>query len=434
MKIGLVLDHFDPRRGGVEQWTWQLAARLLQAGHEVHVIAAGFGPREETPEIDRVAGSDHREGPESADRGHRVRSDPTTHREEPKPTARCREEPQNTPRPGSSEAASIVPHRFTAHRSRLARAQAAENVLRRLELDVIHDMGVGWYCDVFQPHGGSRRASFEQNLLLSRRCWRPWKRMAARLLPRYREFDVLTARQYADDGRIVLALSEMVRRDLRRFHHVPDKQIRLIYNGVDTRRFSPENRSTHRDAVRQRLGLGDEVLFLIVAHNLRLKGLPTLLKAIGLLESAPHAVRLAVVGGKRTEPFRRMARRLGVSRQVRFIGAVEDAVPYYAAADVYVQPTFYDPCSLVVLEALASGLPVITTRFNGAGELMTPGEHGYLLDDPADAVTLSRQMSQLLDDGRRRQMSLDARKLALQHSLDDNVNRVLAVYGEKVES
>ena len=257
--------------------------------------------------------------------------------------------------------------------------------------------------------------------------------MAARLLPRYREFDVLTARQYAGDSRIVLALSEMVRRDLHRFHDVPDKQIRLIYNGVDTRRFSPENRSTHRDTVRQRLGLGDEVLFLIVAHNLRLKGLPTLLKAISLLESAPHAARLAVVGGRRVTPFRRMARRLGVSRRVHFIGAVEDAVPYYAAADVYVQPTFYDPCSLVVLEALASGLPVITTRFNGAGELMTPGEHGYLLDDPADAVTLSRQMSQLLDDDRRRQMSLDARKLALQHSLDDNVNRVLAVYREKVE-
>ncbi len=378
MRIGLVLHHFDPRWGGAEEWNGQFVARLLADGHEVHVIAAGFGP--------------------------------------------------------AQQSAGFVPHPIPACRTPLACAQAAENVLRQLPLDVIHDMGVGWYCDVFQPHGGSRRASFEQNLLLLPPFWRPWKRIAARFLPRYRQFDALSARQYRADGRIVLALSEMVQRDLRRFHDVADEQMRLIYNGVDTRRFSPENRWTYRDTVRRRLGLGEEVLFLIVAHNLRLKGLPTLLEAIGLLQSARHAGRLAVVGGKRIEPFRRMARRLGVSRQVHFLGAVEDTIPYYAAADVYVHPTFYDPCSLVVLEALASGLPVITTPFNGAGELMTPGEHGYLLDDPADAVTLSRQMSHLLDNDRRRRMSLEARKLALRHSFEENVNRVLAVYREVAEA
>ena len=141
-----------------------------------------------------------------------------------------------------------------------------------------------------------------------------------------------------------------------------------------------------------------------------------------------------MIGGKQLARFRRLARRLRVDGRVHFVGTVEDSVPYYAAADVYVQPTFYDPCSLVVLEALASGLPVITTRFNGAGELMTPGEHGYLLEEPADAAALAGQMSDLIDAGRRRRMSRQARELALKHSFQDNVNRVLAVYHETADA
>ena len=117
MRIGLALDHFDPRRGGVEHWTYQLADRLLQLGHEVHVVAGGF-----------------------------------------KPHTGCSNESDQRPK--------VIEHRLAANQSRVARAAAAEQILRRLELDVVHDMGIGWFCDVFQPHGGSRLASFEQNLLL----------------------------------------------------------------------------------------------------------------------------------------------------------------------------------------------------------------------------------------------------------------------------
>ncbi len=379
MRIGLVLDHFDPRRGGVEQWTDQFARQLLKLGHEVHVVATTFQP---IPD---------RGGPKW-----------------------------------------IVPHQIPPHDSRLKRARSAEELLRQLDLDIIHDMGFGWYCDILQPHGGSRTAAEERNLAMSPAWLRPFKQTIAPWLPRYREFAELTNLQLrASPGPVVLALSQMVYRDMQRLHGLPDARLRLIYNGVDVERFTPERRDACRKQTRQRLGLCDsEMLFLIVAHNLKLKGVPTLIRALGQLRGEGVPAKVVVVGGKRTLAMRQLAKWHGVDQQVTFSGCVDDPRDFYAAADAYVQPTLYDPCSLVVLEALACGLPVITTRFNGAGELLTIGEHGFLLDNPTDSAALAELMRQLLNVDRRAAMSQAARQLALRHTFEENVGQIIGVYEE----
>ncbi|MGC1272918.1 MAG: glycosyltransferase [Planctomycetaceae bacterium] len=380
MRIGLVLDRFDRRLGGVEQWTAQLADRLLARGHEVHVVARSVAERELRP--------------------------------------------------------GLTAHPLTVRGSRVALADAAADLLRQLDLDVIHDMGFGWYCDVLQPHGGSRFAANEQNLRLSPRWLRSTKRLMTRLLPRYREFDELCRKQYRASpagraGRLVVAISEMVRRDLKRWHGLSDASIRLVYNGVDAERFTPALRETQRLPVRRELGVrDDQPLFLIVAHNFVLKGVPALLEAMTLIRSAGHDAVLAVVGGKRTASFERTARQLGIGDSVRFVGAVDDPSPYYVAADVYVQPTWYDPCSLVLLEALACGLPVITTRFNGAGELIVPGVHGDVLAQPDDVVSLAASMAGWLDLDRRKAAATATRTLMLDHTLERNIESMLGVYEE----
>ncbi len=371
MRIGLVVENLDPCRGGVEQWTNQFAGWLLSEGHEVHIVAKYFG--------------------------------------------------QTSP-------GGIVRHTVAPTRSRCAFAASAETVLRELRLDVIHDMGAGWYCDVFQPHGGSRRAAFERNLALVRPGLRGWKRCTARVLPRYRDFDRLLARQYVDDGRVFLALSRMVAGDFRRHHAVEKERIRLVYNGVDTARFSPDHRGRFRAKVRAALGLTDEVLLLIIAHNFRLKGVPTLVRAARRLAHEGHRIKLAVVGGKGDAKQSRSANHPRSDEVVHFLGPVNDPVPYYAAADIYVHPTYYDPCSLVVLEALASGLPVVTSRFNGAGELITPGREGYLVADPGDAAGLVDCLRPLMDADRRAPMGAAARSLSMAHSLEYNCRQIVDVY------
>ena len=379
MKIGLVLECFDPERGGLERWCWRFASAMVSRGHQVHVLAGSFSE-----------------------------------------TARR---------------LPIVAHQMRATRGRLDFGRAAEETARGLDLDVIHDTGAGWYCDVFQPHGGSRIAAIEQNVRMMSRYLQPAKRRAVKVLPRYREFAALARRQYVDDGRVFLALSNRVADDFRRLHGVRPEQIRVIPNGVDTDRFSPRHREDHRRAVRQRLGVDDStLLLLIVAHNFRLKGVPALIKAVSRLTVSGRSVHLAVVGGKRLRAYRLEAALRGIASRVTFVGAVDSAVPFYAAADVYAQPTFYDPCSLVVLEAMASGLPVITSRHNGVSELISDNVEGGVIEDPANVHEILHRLQPMFESSVRRRMGQAARRTALQHSTDRNYSRIEAVYDEIIQS
>ena len=141
-------------------------------------------------------------------------------------------------------------------------------------------------------------------------------------------------------------------------------------------------------------------------------------------------MRLVIVGGKHIDSWQRHVARLGLSEQVVFAGRVDDPLPYYAAADCYVHPTYYDPCSLVVLEAAACGLPLITSRYNGASEMFRDGEDVLLVDDPADDAELAGAMRTLLDDAARQRLGAAARATILQHSFHRNVDQILEIYQE----
>ena len=370
MRIALVIDHLDPRRGGAEQWTFQHAERLLARGHEVHVVAQAVNG----------------------------------------PAARL----------------GVVPHELGRIRSVLHRAAAADAALQCLDVDMIHDIGMGWHSHVLQSEDGSRLAQWEQKLLLLPSWQRPWKRAMLRVLPRYRDFRRLMARQFGDPRRIVIAVSQMCARDYQHYHDVPPERIRLVYHGTDNQRFSPAHRDRWRKEIRDRLGVcEDEVLLLFVGHDYQRKGLATAVHAANRLAAEGAPVRLVVVGGKKRRPQPVSDAPNGV---VINVGAIDDPVPYYAAADVFVLPTFYDPCSLSVSEAAASGLPSVTTRFNGAAELLTEGVDGKVVSDPADDVELAGAIRPLLEPGVRRRMGEAARKMALKHTLDRNCDQIVSIY------
>ncbi|MDA7979341.1 MAG: glycosyltransferase family 4 protein [Pirellulales bacterium] len=376
MRIGLTIAEFDPHRGGAEAWTSQYAENLARRGHEVHVLAAKFDNR----------------------------------------AARSR----------------VTVHAVPAARSRLALAKTFDDILASFHLDVIHDMGVGCHCDVFQPHGGSRAAATRQNLL-KLPAWRAgWKQVFDAISPRHREFKRLDRQQYARDGRVWIALSQMVAEDFQRLHEVSHADIRLVYNGVDVERFSPHQAVQQRDEIRARLTAHDKLVLLLVAHNFELKGVPAAIRATGRLRKLGLPAQLVIVGGKKTPArYQKLAASAGAEGAVTFVGAVRDSLPYYGAADIYLHPTWYDPCSLVVLEALACGLPVITTRYNGAGELICPGQEGFVLQHPNDVETIVRHVLDMNDVERRDQMSKLARALALEHTLERNVGEMEAVYEER---
>jgi UDP-glucose:(heptosyl)LPS alpha-1,3-glucosyltransferase len=226
----------------------------------------------------------------------------------------------------------------------------------------------------------------------------------------------------------VVAVSHMVAGDMKSTYAVPDDRLHVIYNGVDLERFHPQRLAARRSAARQRLGLADGALvFALVAHNFKLKGVAELIAAVALLNTARTGFQVVIAGKANARRYQGLSRRLGCIDRVLFSGPLETVEDLYAAADVYVHPTWYDPCSLVVLEALASGLPVITTRFNGASEIITEGREGFLLDTPRDVKDLADRMGYFFERSRIQPMGIQARSLAEQFSWDRNVDEMLRV-------
>jgi UDP-glucose:(heptosyl)LPS alpha-1,3-glucosyltransferase len=116
----------------------------------------------------------------------------------------------------------------------------------------------------------------------------------------------------------------------------------------------------------------------------------------------------------------RLARENGIFEEVVFAGSTNEPEKYYGASDFLVHPTFYDACSLTVLEALASGLPVITTHSNGAGGIITQGQEGFVISDPRGEKILIEKISFLLDRERVEKASIAARRLAETYSIERN--------------
>lgn len=316
-----------------------------------------------------------------------------------------------------SPAEGATLHVLTQREGKLAKAEAVEAAVGQLRADIVHDTGVGWSSDVIHPHAGSKLANNHRHIESLPRPGR-WLRQ---LRPRYWKWrlDVqeLERRQYEQSSGTIVAPSNRVAEDLKALYGVSDNRIHVVPNAVNTDRFSPERRETLRDDARRRYGFGEETVFLFSAMNPILKGAWPLLRAMRRLRGC----RLLMIGGEPPKEYRTI-------EGVVFTGYAGDPAVPLAAADAVVHPTYYDACSLTVLEAWACGLPVVTTRFNGGSELMEDGAEGFQLDDPDDDRKLAAAMEHLIDPLVRKRMSPAARALALKNTFESHLERIETVY------
>ena len=216
----------------------------------------------------------------------------------------------------------------------------------------------------------------------------------------------LERRAFQETGTVV-AVSERVKSELTAIG-VPAGRIQVIINGVDLTEFTPG------PASRQSLELPEAVPLALFAGDIRTprKNLDTTLKA---LASVP-GLHLAVAGATAGSPYPALCTRLGLEDRVHFLGFRRDMAALMQAADFFVFPSRYEACSLVLLEALASGLPVITAETAGGAEVVTP-DCGIVLPDPDDVSALAAAMTALtLSAERRQDMSRAARAVAERHS------------------
>ncbi|MBL8399221.1 MAG: glycosyltransferase family 4 protein [Candidatus Accumulibacter sp.] len=227
--------------------------------------------------------------------------------------------------------------------------------------------------------------------------------------------------------RTVICNSELVAEEMVRYYRLPRSKLTVIYNGVDTTVFNPRLAAEHRAATRDELGLSDDIpLLLFVGSGFERKGVPQLLRATA--EMRRKQTRLIVVGADRKrQALRKLATELDIDHRVHFTGPVQDVRRWYGAADGFVLPTFYDPCPNAALEALACGLPIVTSINCGAREWVRPDENGWVVD-PADIGQLSARLDDLAglagDPGPR----AAARAVAEPLTLAAMAERLLSLY------
>jgi UDP-glucose:(heptosyl)LPS alpha-1,3-glucosyltransferase len=225
----------------------------------------------------------------------------------------------------------------------------------------------------------------------------------------------------------IIAISELVKRNIIEHYHVPAEDIVVIYNGVDLDRFRPANRERFRNEVRRHYDIPDSTrVFLFVGSGFERKGVRYLIEAAEKLDSS---VTLLIVGKGSGEKFHDIIKK----QRVIFCGPQKQIEQYYAAADAFVFPTVYEPFGNVHLEALASGLPVITTRNSGASEIIDEGKSGFVVQEPEDRTAISGSMKKLLDADLLRAMGCHARKTAEKFTMERFVREITRLYSDIME-
>jgi UDP-glucose:(heptosyl)LPS alpha-1,3-glucosyltransferase len=389
MRLALNFQRLDPTRGGAETYVADLCRALVAAGHRVDLHAESY-----------------REGavPEG------VRCVPVAAR----------------------------------GRTKLARlwsfARNSEEALRQGSYDCTVGLINTWHHDVIIPQGGIHRGSLEAN---AGRFPAGWPRVLYRLgktaNPKYWVHEAIERRQYSAERQAkVVAVSNLVKEHLLHYCHVPRTRIHVIPNAIDTERIMVAHPGAVRCAFRNKMGLEPvDLVGLFVGHNYELKGLRPLLEALAeRMRRQPEArpIHLLVCGGGSARFARGLINRLGLSATVHLVGYYPEIRAAFWSSDFFVLPTYYDPCSLVVFEALACGLPVITTACNGASELMSDGREGYIITAPTALGELAQALDHMADDAVRRSMVPNALRLGRSQTFDAHVAKLIKVFEEVAAS
>lgn len=368
MRLALISRRFDPAGGGTERDLLVTARILAEAGHDVTLYAAEVRAHAAEFAVHHVP----------------------------------------TPRLGRA----VRLYWFANSAARAARGDGADLVLsfaRIVDADILRS-------------GGSAHSRY----LHAARGWRGRARtLAMRVSPYHRAQIALERRGFASPQmKRAVAVSKLVRDDLVGAFMLDPARVVTIYNGVDLQRFRPCTDPATRLAVRREYGVPDDAAAVaFVGNGFARKGLRFLLQAWPALASKPH---LIVVGVDRAiTSYQRLVHTLGVGERVHFIGAQSRVERIFAAADAVALPSLFEPFGNVVIEAMASGLPVLASAACGATETLPAQMREFVVADPANVGEIVARMRALLDA--RRDLSAVARATAEQFTWQRYGRELLAV-------
>jgi UDP-glucose:(heptosyl)LPS alpha-1,3-glucosyltransferase len=276
-----------------------------------------------------------------------------------------------------------------------------------------------WRCDVYRAGDGVHQGWLNRR----RRFEMPLQRFVRGINRKHRDILQLEESLFAKGGAgRIIANSEMVKREILDLYRYPADKIDIVRNGVplDQFRFDPARREKYRADLKLK---PDEIALLFAGSGWERKGLRFAIEAMELCRD--RKLRLLVAGRGDASGYK--PKRFFTEEPVRFLGEIVDLRPIYAAADVFILPSIYDPFSNACLEALACGLPVITTRDNGFSEIIENGVHGSVVDLPSNVADLRDAIRFWSDESRRATARSTTAERASQFDMATNVAATLKI-------
>jgi len=372
MKIALLIKDYSLKKGGMERYVVNLSKELKKMGHEVHVLA-NYRDRTGDPEICF----------------HRI---------------------------------PVIRLGFLI--KNLSFAKNCQRVLKKDKYDIINGFSRTYPLDVYRIGHKIRRHLLQ--VQYSNKFVRILKYFSIRHLTiLYLERQIFKKENYKK----IIANSDLGKKHACIYHNLPQDKVEVIYNGVDLNKFNLETRKLYRNELRSEYRFGeDETVLLFVGRNFKLKGVKTIIKSIAILGLENKNVKVLIAGKGNPSVYQRLAKKHGIEKKIIFAGEHSYMEKFYAAGDIFVFPTLYDPFANVCLEAMACGLPVITTMMNGAAEIIEDGKNGYVMNDYQSSYELADKISAMISSGSIKEMGKYAFKTAKGFTIANNAKRVETLY------
>ena len=300
-------------------------------------------------------------------------------------------------------------------------ASELERIRTEFRCDVLFSLERVWSCDIYRAGDGVHRAWLDRR----EKFELPLKRFVRSLGSKHQDLLRLEKSLFSDGNAVrVIAASQMVKDEIVNLYRYSAGKIDIVRNGVPLEKFRFQ--SELREKFREELNLKpDQTALLFTGSGWERKGLLFAIEAAALC--GDRKMRLLVAGRGNARLYKTKSLRFWREEPVHFLGEVADMLPVYAAADIFILPTIYDPFSNACLEALACGLPVITTRSNGFSEIIENGVHGSIVDHPGDLLALRDAIRLWSDPSRRAAARSTNTQLAAQFDISRNIDETLAI-------
>jgi UDP-glucose:(heptosyl)LPS alpha-1,3-glucosyltransferase len=369
LKIALVRRKYSPY-GGAERYLEDLSIHLSRMGHEIHIFSSHWTSPNDIPSI--IV--------------HRV---PMIHGQ------------------GLIEL-------MTFNRN-------VDHTLHKESFDITQSLEKIFFQDLYHGQEGCHR-----QWLLQRRRYEPFmNRMGIRLNPFHWMTMALEKRLFEKSPtKYFIAISNRGQEEIMTHYPQAKDRIRVIYNGLELKRPVPlmEPKDWRRKI---------EKTILFVGSGFFRKGLFFLIKALPEIQKT-GAVQLIVIGRDNQNKIKALAEKEKVTDRITWIGPVKNVAPYYQAADVLVLPSIYEPFGNVCLEAIAYGLPVVTTEAAGASEIIVPGKNGLVIKDPANIKELAEAVADALKLDREQVQKTDEMILP-NFTWDQHIKNLTGLYQEVLQ-